>query len=72
MKQNQMQPLEDNMFLMLPQEMQTPEDPDFIDNNCLVPSFNPYQGKVVYEINEEDSDLDESDEVNEDILFAKE
>lgn len=73
MQQNEQQPLDDNKFLTLPEEKLIPEDPDFVDNSCLKPAFEPYQGKVIYAINEEESDNELSDEQNnEDALFNQE
>jgi hypothetical protein len=68
LKQNENQPLDENHFLKLPPEKTPPIDPDFVDNSTLVPQFEPFQGKVVYEINQDISS--EDSDVNEDVLFA--
>jgi len=57
---------------MLPKEMQKPEDPDFIDKSNHKPAYHPYQGKVVYDIQEEDSDYEFSEDQNEDALMEQE
>ena len=71
--QEQNQALNDNKFLQLPHSLKEEIDPDFIDKRFSRTTFLPYQQKVFYEVKSDSSDIDqESDSVNDDVLFAQE